>query len=131
GIPGAPVEPHLRKLESGRTLAEFPVSFFSVLGCRFPLGGGFFRLFPLRWMVKGLARYAARGAPGGIYLHPWEIDPDQPRVDGLGLLPRFRHYVGLSRTYARLERLLRAVDFTTMRDALAAALPGVGAGAER
>ncbi|MHC4491285.1 MAG: DUF3473 domain-containing protein, partial [Planctomycetota bacterium] len=69
--------------------------------------------------------------PGGIYLHPWEIDPDQPRVDGLGLLPRFRHYVGLSRTYARLERLLRAVDFTTMRDALAAALPGVGAGAER
>ena len=131
GIPTAPARPHLRELRSGRTLAEFPVSFFRVLGWRFPIGGGFFRLFPLRSMVKGLGQYAARGVPGGIYLHPWEIDPDQPRIDGLPLLPRFRHYVGLSRTHAKLERLLRAVPFTTMRDALAAAFPEVGAGAER
>lgn len=128
GIPGAPARPHLRELESGRTLAEFPVSFFSVLGCRFPLGGGFFRLFPLRRIVKGFRRYAERGVPAGLYLHPWEIDPGQPRVGGLGVLPRFRHYVGLSRTHAKLERLLRTVSFTTMREALAAALPGVGAG---
>ena len=125
GIPGAPLEPHLRELEGGRKLAEFPVSFFRVLGCRFPLGGGFFRLFPLRWIVKGLQRYAARGVPGGIYLHPWEIDPHQPRVEGLGLLPRFRHYVGLSRTHAKLDSLLRAVSFTTMRDALSATFPEV------
>jgi len=131
GIPGAPARPHLRELSGGRTLAEFPVSFFSVLGWRFPLGGGFFRLFPLRFVVKGLAQYAARGVAGGIYVHPWEIDPDQPRVDGLALLPRFRHYVGLSRTHAKLERLLRAAEFTTMRDALAAAFPEVGVGAER
>ena len=123
GIPGAPLEPHRRELEGGRTLVEFPVSFFSKLGCRFPLGGGFFRLFPLRWIVKGFEQYAARGMPAGLYLHPWEIDPDQPRVEGLGLLPRFRHYVGLSRTHAKLDRLLKEVSFTTMRDALATALP--------
>ncbi|MHC5052204.1 MAG: DUF3473 domain-containing protein, partial [Planctomycetota bacterium] len=94
-----------------------------VLGCRLPLGGGFFRLFPLRWITKAFQQYAAQGMPAGLYLHPWEIDPDQPRVKGLGLLPRFRHYVGLSRTHAKLDRLLKAVSFTTMRKALAEALP--------
>ncbi|MHC4973468.1 MAG: XrtA system polysaccharide deacetylase [Planctomycetota bacterium] len=118
GIPDAPLAPHRRG-----TLVEFPVSFFTVLGCRLPLGGGFFRLFPLRWITKAFQQYAAQGMPAGLYLHPWEIDPDQPRVKGLGLLPRFRHYVGLSRTHAKLDRLLKAVSFTTMRKALAEALP--------
>ncbi|MHC4549817.1 MAG: XrtA system polysaccharide deacetylase [Planctomycetota bacterium] len=129
GLPGAPSQPHVRSLRGGGTLLEFPPSFFRVLGWRLPLGGGFFRLFPLRWLLKGLARYAAQGTSGGIFLHPWEIDPDQPRVEGLGLLPRFRHYVGLARTQCKLARLLRAASFTTMGEILAAAFPDVGVGA--
>jgi polysaccharide deacetylase family protein (PEP-CTERM system associated) len=125
GIPGSPHEPYRHELEGGHTLAEFPVSFLSVFGCRFPIGGGYFRLFPLPWIAKAFRRYAARGVPAGIYLHPWEVDPHQPRVKGLGLLPRFRHYVGLSHTYGKLDRLLRVFSFTTMREALAAALPEV------
>lgn len=123
GIVDAPLAPHRRQLANGRTLVEFPVSFFSVLGCRMPLGGGFFRLFPLRWITKAFANYAAQGMPAGFYLHPWELDPDQPRVSGLGLVPRFRHYVNLKRTHGKLDRLLKEVSFTTMRDALATALP--------
>lgn len=118
GIPDAPLAPHRRG-----TLVEFPVSFFTLFGCRLPLGGGFFRLFPLRRVAKAFAEYAARNVPAGLYLHPWEIDPDQPRAKGLGLLPRFRHYVNLERTHAKLDRLLKTVSFTTMRDAIAAALP--------
>ena len=128
GIPDAPELPHERSLEGGGVLVEFPVSYFRCLGGKLPLGGGFFRLFPLRFILKGFARYAAQGASGGIYLHPWEIDPDQPRVDGLGVLPRFRHYVGLSRAHGKLSRLLEEVSFTSMREILAASFPGVGLG---
>lgn len=123
GIPSAPPEPHRRELANGDTLAEFPVSFMRVLGMRLPLGGGFFRLFPLSWTRGALERAAARGYPGSLYLHPWEIDPGQPRVEGLGLLPRLRHYVNLDKTEAKLERLLRGLSFRPMRDVLRAHLP--------
>jgi polysaccharide deacetylase family protein (PEP-CTERM system associated) len=123
GIPASPTAPHLRKLGNGAMLPEFPVSFMRVLSKKLPLGGGFFRLFPLRWTLKALRRYEQESTPAMLYLHPWEIDPDQPRVDGLKGLRGFRHYARLKQTYGKLERLISQARFGTMRDALAAALP--------
>jgi polysaccharide deacetylase family protein (PEP-CTERM system associated) len=118
GIPGAPAAPHVRRLSEGRSLLEFPVSVMRVLGWRFPLGGGFFRLFPLRWTERALRRQAAAGWPGMIYVHPWEFDPDQPRVQGIGLVRRFRHYYGLDRSRDKLDRLLSRNAFEPMGAAL-------------
>ena len=123
GIPDAPPDPHVRTVAGGRTLVEFPVSSFRFLGMRLPLGGGFFRLFPLGAVLRGLARYEARGVGGGIYLHPWEIDPGQPRPRGGSFLGRWRHSVGLARTESRLRRLLERASFAPMGEILARAFP--------
>jgi hypothetical protein len=80
-------------------------------------GGGYFRLLPgcvTRAAVAGLER---RGVPASIYLHPWELDPAQPRY-AAPLLKRFRHYVNLARTLPRLERLLERFRFASLREAL-------------
>ena len=93
-------------------LLEVPVSTASVLGANLPAGGGgYFRLLPYRvsrLLVRQINR--ADGKPAVFYLHPWELDPGQPRIHGTTLRTRFRHYVNLHRTEARLRRLLG--DFT-------------------
>lgn len=106
GMPDAPRFPF--RLEPNGLL-EIPVTTIEVGGRRLPCGGGgFFRLFPY-----GLSRWALRRVnerdrqPAVFYFHPWEIDPDQPRVRRAPLKSRFRHYLNLSRTKGRLERLLR------------------------
>ncbi len=69
-------------------------------------GGGYFRLLPYSWTRWGIRRLnAVERRPAIFYLHPWEIDPEQPRVPGTSLKTRFRHYVNLERMEARLERL--------------------------
>jgi len=71
-------------------------------------GGGYFRLLPYavsRWMLQQVNERDQQ--PAIFYFHPWEIDPDQPRVAGAGWKSRFRHYVNLHRTEPRLRRLLR------------------------
>lgn len=129
GIPDAPPAPHVRRLEGGRSLVEFPVSVMPVLGWRFPLGGGFFRLFPLAWTLRALDRSAGEGRPAMLYLHPWEVDPDQPRLRGLGPLRAFRHYARLARTLPKLDALLRARPFAPMREVLAEHLEKTGSAA--
>jgi polysaccharide deacetylase family protein (PEP-CTERM system associated) len=119
GLPGAPVEPHAIELAGG-TLWEFPPPVWPF--CRYPLavgGGGYFRLYPY-----ALTRYALRSInkgsrPFAVYLHPWEIDPDQPRLQA-GRLASLRHYVGLHRTQERLVRLLGDFHFGTLSAALTA-----------
>lgn len=118
GIPTAPKEPYSVSVTGERRILEFPLSVGSFLGWQFPLGGGFFRLFSLRWAKRSIARYERRGKCAMLYLHPWELDPDQPRVRGLGWLRRFRHYTNLHKTRAKLEALLSAYRFTTVRDVL-------------
>lgn len=119
GIPGERGDPHVRQLAGGRRLVEFPVGLMRVLGWRFPLGGGFFRLFPLSWTARGLRACEKRGEPGMLYLHPWEVDAEQPRVAGLGALRRFRHYARLSATLGKLDTLLRNHRWGTMAEILA------------
>ena len=127
GIPDAPQQPYAHTLAGGLELVEFPISCFRFMGKKLPLGGGFFRLLPLRYFVRAFEQYAAAGQSGSIYIHPWEIDPDQPRVDGLGRIAAFRHYTGLAKLHDKLHRLLQTATFTTMRDVLSREFPRVGA----
>jgi len=90
---------------AGTDLWEFPMTTLRVLSKNIPCsGGGYFRLLPYP-LYRFLLRRCA--APALFYTHPWEIDPDQPRVTGAGMLSRFRHYNNLAKTFPRLERLLR------------------------
>ncbi len=104
--------------DTGAEIVEFPLTTLRV-GSRnlAAAGGGYLRIFPLAVLERAYGRANAAGQPGVLYLHPWEIDPDQPklRVRGLG---RFTHYANLARTEARLERLLRRFRWSTMADAL-------------
>ncbi len=71
-------------------------------------GGGYFRFYPYPLFRAAIARINRReGRPAVFYLHPWEIDPGQPQPPGLPLKSRFRHYLNLSETQGRLQRLLR------------------------
>jgi polysaccharide deacetylase family protein (PEP-CTERM system associated) len=89
-------------------LIEVPLTAVRVLGIDVPAsGGGFFRLFPYSF-TRQLLAYANRTnrSPAVFYIHPWEIDPGQPRQREAPFLSRFRHYLNLGRTEARLQRLL-------------------------
>ena len=113
GYPSAPVTPHWIDRPAGRLL-EFPMLTLDVLGQRLPAaGGGYLRHLPEGLMHRALAARAAGGHPGMTYIHPWEVDPDQPRMP-VGFLTRIRHYRGLERTLPRLERLLAAHRFTSV-----------------
>lgn len=98
-------------------LWEVPVSTVRLLRRNWPFaGGGYFRLYPL-WLTRwGIQRINDEGHPAVIYLHPWEFDPKQPRVAGIGCVSRFRHYVNLGRTEGRLRCLLREFEFGPIRE---------------
>ena len=105
GMPDAPTEPHYAG-ESG--LLEVPASVVQLLGINVPAGGGgYFRLYPLGFSTWLIDRLESRGsAPYVFYFHPWEMDPGQPRIDGISARARFKHYVNLDKFDARLNALL-------------------------
>jgi polysaccharide deacetylase family protein (PEP-CTERM system associated) len=111
GMPDAP----RFAFESRAGLLEIPVATVRLFGRNWPAGGGgYFRLLPYALSRWSLRRINARDrAPAMFYFHPWEVDPGQPRIDGIGAKTRFRHYVNLERTSLRLSRLLR--DFRWSR----------------
>jgi polysaccharide deacetylase family protein (PEP-CTERM system associated) len=115
GIPGTPRWPHRLRTPAGGTLLEFPLSTWQVAGCRLPIaGGGYFRLYPYAVTRTGLSSINRQHRrPFIFYLHPWEIDPEQPRVEA-GLLSSFRHYNNLEKCEPRLRRLLSDFRFTTV-----------------
>ncbi len=118
GVPGAPTTPYRLQGEGGELL-EFPPLTWDVLGRHLPVGGGgYLRLLPLWFLRRGFAQKERLDVPGCLYLHPWEVDPDQPRQQ-LGGLRGFRHYVNLRRTEAKLDRLLRDYRFVGLGGALA------------
>lgn len=88
---------------------EIPPSSLRMLGRNLPAsGGGFFRLLPYQVSRWSLRRINARDGEACVfYFHPWEIDPEQPRIAQAGAKSRFRHYVNLERTAGRLDRLLQ------------------------
>jgi polysaccharide deacetylase family protein (PEP-CTERM system associated) len=98
---------------------EISVSCVTIASRGFPWGGGgYFRLLPYRVFRRGARQILRSGRPYVFYIHPWEIDPDQPRVEGLPRSYQFRHYVGLGRCEARFTSLLADFAWTTMADLL-------------
>ncbi|MGH7390712.1 MAG: XrtA system polysaccharide deacetylase [Candidatus Rokuibacteriota bacterium] len=120
GIPDARRFPHRIELASGRELVEFPMTTLRLGGQNLPFcGGGYFRLLPGAVVRAGLRRLNRRERmPAMVYLHPWEIDPEQPRFAVRGLT-RFRHYVNLAGTEGKLDALLGAFRFAPARRVLA------------
>jgi len=118
GIPNSPRGPYTIRTGNGGLIREFPLTTAKVLGTTLPAaGGGYFRQFPYP-LFKALFRQASENGryPQMFYLHPWEIDPDQPRYNSASWLSRFRHYTNLDKCYGRLERLLSDFRFTTVSD---------------
>lgn len=114
GLPDVPLGPH--KITD--RLAEFPLSCLEMFGRRLPFsGGGYFRLFPYAYTRFCLRRCNAEGRPAVFYLHPWEIDSQQPKIR-LPFTKRFRHYHNLHKTERRLDALLGEFQFTTMKEVL-------------
>lgn len=107
-------------------LWEFPVSTIRLGKQNWPVaGGGYFRLFPL-WITRQAIRHLnVQGHPAVMYLHPWEFDPDQPRIPDAPLLSRFRHYVNIGKTESRLRALLNEFEFAPMREVFASYLEAV------
>jgi polysaccharide deacetylase family protein (PEP-CTERM system associated) len=105
GMPDAPRTPFRPR---GTGLWEIPMTTVRLGRRNLPCsGGGYFRLLPYRLFRAGLGRVnRVDGQPGIFYFHPWEVDPDQPRIQGAGWRSRFRHYTNLARMSARLDRLL-------------------------
>lgn len=114
GIPGA--GRFANRLAGG--LWEFPVSTVRIAERNLPVaGGGYFRLLP-GWVTRrAIGRINGEGHPGVVYLHPWEFDPEQPRVAQATRLAKFRHYVNLSRSADKLRALLTSgLKFGPIRD---------------
>jgi polysaccharide deacetylase family protein (PEP-CTERM system associated) len=105
GVPDAPRFAH----QSRPGLLEIPVATVRMLRSNWPAGGGgYFRLLPYaisRWSIRRINTRDQQ--PAMFYFHPWEVDPDQPRMTGTGAKTRFRHYVNLHRMAPRLTRLFR------------------------
>jgi polysaccharide deacetylase family protein (PEP-CTERM system associated) len=120
GIPASPRSPYIINTHSGQQLTEFPLTTASILGQSIPAaGGGYFRQYPYqlsRWLFNRASLNQTR--PQIFYLHPWEIDPEQPRIPNAGWLSNFRHYTNLHRCEARLERLLEDFNFGTVSQSL-------------
>lgn len=87
-------------------------------------GGGYFRLMPYAVFRRGVRHILGTGQPYVFYIHPWEIDPDQPRVRDVPTRYRVRHYVGLERCERRFASLLHEFRWSTVSDVLAWRLGG-------
>lgn len=111
GMPNAPRHAH-----SIGNLLEIPATTLRFFNRNWPAsGGGYFRLLPYglsRWMIQRI-NYVDQ-LPAVFYFHPWEIDVEQPRIEGVGAKTRFRHYLNIHRMEQRLHRLLGDFSWTRM-----------------
>ncbi len=123
GMPDAPLSPFQ---PTNSSFLEIPVATVELLGRRVSCaGGGHFRLTPYqwsRWCLERLANDAHRTA--AFYFHPWEIDPNQPKVQGLPLRSKLRHYSGLGAMEGKLKRLLRDFRWDRMDHLFGIERPG-------
>jgi polysaccharide deacetylase family protein (PEP-CTERM system associated) len=118
GIPGFSRHPVRIALGEGLGIHEFPLTTLQAGRFTLPLAGGaYLRFLPLSVFRWGLGRLEAAGEPTVLYVHPWEIDPEQPR-QSVGWLVRVNHYYNLHRTEARLRHLLERFRFAPLREVL-------------
>ena len=111
--------PHRIVAPEGKTLIEFPMTTRSFMGMTVPVsGGGYFRLYPYRLTAFLLDAVNRDNEPFVFYMHPWEVDPGQPRIRA-SVKSRFRHYTNLDRCEAKLRALLRDFRFASMAQVVA------------
>lgn len=117
GMPDAPIHPYMIKTSSG-PLWEFPISVLNFAGKNMAFcGGGYLRLFPY-WFIKyGIKKINKKGYPVVVFLHPREIDANQPRMK-LPLKRKFKYYVKLSSTEDKLKKILKDFSFGTIKEVL-------------
>jgi polysaccharide deacetylase family protein (PEP-CTERM system associated) len=123
GIPGHQRFFHVPKGHRHLAIAEVPLSTVRMAGVNIPVaGGGYLRLFP--YAVTHLALLhlnRQEGQPAVVYFHPWEVDPDQPRIQA-NWRSRFRHYTNLRRMESKVRRLLSSFTFAPIREVYASGL---------
>jgi polysaccharide deacetylase family protein (PEP-CTERM system associated) len=116
----------LAGVDAGLPILELRPGFYEVCISCLPVGnrglpwggGGYFRMIPYGPWQAGVRRILASGAPYVFYIHPWELDPGQPRLDGLGRVNRFRHYVNLGRSETRFRALVSDFRWQTVGQVL-------------
>ncbi|MGB5107313.1 MAG: XrtA system polysaccharide deacetylase [Candidatus Zixiibacteriota bacterium] len=119
GDPLAPRYPYVINTAAGKLL-EIPPTTYSFMGKRLPAcGGGSFRLFPYWYTKRATRAYNSSGYPAMVYLHPWEIDPTQPREKNAGVKSRLRHYTNLHTVEPKLRRLLAEFPFGSVSEVYA------------
>lgn len=122
GIPNAPRRPFRIRIQ-GTDLMEFPLPALKLANWGVPVTGGvYLRLLPYGLQLLGLNRMASRAEPIVLYFHPWELDPDQPRL-ARAFGPKFYHYAGLNLTEVRLRRLFNTFPFGKLPHSPSAATP--------
>jgi polysaccharide deacetylase family protein (PEP-CTERM system associated) len=123
GLPGFSRFPQLVSKDGAGELLEIPLTTVRILGKNLPVaGGGYLRLFPLslvKWGIRRLNEH--EGEPAVIYIHPWELDPEQPRLDG-SRLSAFRHTVNLEKTASKVTGLIKAFEFGPVREVFSSKL---------
>jgi polysaccharide deacetylase family protein (PEP-CTERM system associated) len=131
GISDAKRFPHVIETKANR-LREFPPSVVRWMGLNWPVsGGGYFRLYPLSWTCRAIKTINEKqGQPFLFYLHPWELDPEQPRLKA-PWRTRWRHYVGLKSTERKLDQLLSTFPFGTLTEAWPDSANGTASAAVR
>ena len=118
GIADAPRWPYQISV-GAHTLTEFPISTWQVMGKNVPIAGGaYFRIYPYAFTRQGLRAINRQGRPFVFYLHPWELDPDHPRIRVPRRVAGLTHYFNLGATERRLRRLLRDFKFAPMQEVL-------------
>jgi polysaccharide deacetylase family protein (PEP-CTERM system associated) len=119
GVPGAQRFPYTHDCTNGLKLREFPPATLRVLGTNFPAaGGGYLRIFPSAFTELAFRTFEKKyDERVVVYLHPWELDPEQPRISG-PLKSRVRHYTNLKNMHAKLDTLLSRRKFQPFEDVL-------------
>ena len=118
GIPGAPRWPHEVELGEGKTLVEYPLPTVKVGGINIPAtGGAYLRLLPMSFQTRALKDLIEKKRPFVINVHPWELDPEQPRFP-VGVRTRWTHYYNLNQTKTRLSAFLSLTKFRSQLDIL-------------
>jgi polysaccharide deacetylase family protein (PEP-CTERM system associated) len=118
GIPGSPRDLYFISLPDGKSLCEFPVSTVKSCGRVWPCSGGaYFRIYPYLFTKRNIEALNRQGIPANFYIHPWELDPDHPRIP----LPKrisLTHYFRLGSTVPRLKLLLKEFQFGTLEEVI-------------
>ncbi len=117
GMPKGPREMFRMKFDSGRFLYEIPASTYRLAFWNLPIaGGGYLRHCPYWYSSRIIKRLNRTGRPAVVYIHPWEIDPDPPQVEGLSRMQKLRTYGSTAILQTKLQRLLTDFTFTTIID---------------